>query len=59
MDGLNPKRSSDYAEHVIVLGLTLFVSGLAAWDWRLAMIASGLILTVCGGVATLLRAREK
>ena len=59
MDGLKNKSPSDYAEVVTILGVVMFLGGIAAWNWKVSVVVSGLILMACGGVATFLRAGRR
>lgn len=38
----------DLADLVVVVGLALLAGGLAAFDWRVAMVSVGLVLLVLG-----------
>jgi type IV secretory pathway VirB2 component (pilin) len=40
---------------MIVLGLALLAGGLAAFDWRLAMVVCGLVLLLLGLVGAIRR----
>ena len=46
----------DGSDVLTIIGLVLLCGGLAAFDWRLAVIACGLVLLVLGLMGALKRA---
>lgn len=49
-------RRVDGSDWIVAIGLTLLCGGLAAFDWRLALIACGLVLLLLGLMGALKRA---
>lgn len=45
--GLKPRF--DLADGLVILGLALLAGGVAAFDWRLALIVCGAVLLWVGG----------
>lgn len=48
-------KQVDLSDAMVMLGLALLAGGLAAYDWRLALVVCGLILLVVGLVGAMRR----
>lgn len=48
-------RRVDGSDWIVAIGLALLCGGLAAYDWRLALIACGLVLLLLGLVGAMRR----
>lgn len=48
---MSTERITRRREAVVLLGNVLVVVGLAAWDWRVACVVYGVVLTAAGLVA--------
>ena len=46
----------DWSDVLTILGLALLCGGLAAFDWRLGLVACGLVLLILGLMGALKRA---